>query len=351
MENNQGHPETQAGETRAPQDPNTLGAPEVQSTDAFDGSQEQSNSEFSFEEVVFGDNQTGTKNMPQETHNDVVTPEEQPSPVQEEAQNQTESNTQDNDQVRYQYWQSQAQKAQNELQQVQQQWGPTINAIQQNPQILGNMQTAHSGLPATEEPAQETEEFPEPPERPTKPRGYSRTDALEDPQSDSAQYMDDLDEWRDSMDEYNSLRADYNAAVVNERLEAMEAEKQRNIQNARKAQAARKQEIEINAHVKSTYQMSDDEAREFVAWGNRPENLSMDNLVQLYRFQKGQGVAQNNGQVAPPSENFNQVQRAQQVPSPMGVVNGQSSAPAPPKNPGDSLMDGLIGHTNKNDIF
>ena len=97
--------------------------------------------------------------------------------------------------------------------------------------------------------------------------------------------------------------------------------------------------------------MSDAEAREFLQWGNRPENLSMDNLVQLYRFQKGQGTTDRTGPVAPPSEDFNQVQRAQQVPSPMGVLSGQTSAPAAPKKPGDSLMDGLIGHTHKSDVF
>ena len=349
MEENTGHPETQAGETQQPQEPSTLGAPmEGDASSAFDGStQETSNNEFSFEDVVFGDNQTGTKDMPQDTHENSVTPE-QPEPVQEEQQNQTQS---DNDQVRYNYWQSEAQKAQNELKNLQQQWGPTINYISQNPQaVMGNMQTAHSGVPATEDPAQETEEFPEPPERPTKPRGFSRTDALEDPQSDSARYMDDLDEWRDSMDEYNNLRSDYNAAVVTERMEAMEAEKQKQVEAARRAQANHKQQLEINAHVKTTYNMSDVEAQEFIQWGNRPENLSMDNLVQLYRLQKGQGVAEQ-AQVKPPSENFNQVQRAQQVPSPMGVLSGQTSAPPAPKNPADSLMDGLIGHTHKNDIF
>ena len=352
MEENTGHPETQAGETREPQEPKTLGAPQVNSTpDAFDGSNEQSKPEFSFDEVVFGDNQTGTKNMPEDTHGDTtgVTPQEQASPAQTEEQNQTESNTPDNDQVRYQYWQSQAQKAQNQLQQVQQQWGPTMQYLQQNPQAIANAQQAHSGTPVTEEPAQES--FPDPPEKPTKPRGFSRAEAMEDSQSDSAKYLDEVDEWRDNIDEYNTLRAEYNSALVTEKMEAMEAEKMKQIENAKRAQAAQKQNVEINAHVKSNYQMNDSEAAEFLAWGNKPENLSMDNLVQLYRLQKGQGTPQTGGQVNPPSQNFEQVQRAQQVPSPMGVLSGQSSAPEPPKPAGDSLMDGLIGHTNKNSAF
>jgi len=346
-EENIGHPETQAGE---PQEPKTLGAPDA-GNNAFDGSKEETSNEFSFEDVVFGDNQTGTSNMPEDTHANSVTPQEQSQPVQGENQNQTESNTQDNEQVRSSYWQSQAQKTQNQLNQLQQQWGPTMQYISQNPSaVMGNMQTAHSGVPATEEPAQDTEEFPEPPERPTKPRSFSRTDVLEDTSSESAKYMDELDEWRDSMDEYNNLRSDYNAAVVTEKMEAMEAEKLKQVEGAKRAQAAQKQHVEINAHVKTTYNMNDAEAQEFIQWGNRPENLSMENLVQLYRLQKGQGVAQTQ-QVNPPSENFNQVQRAQQVPSPMGVLSGQSSAPPAPKPPGDSLMDGLIGHTHKNDIF
>ena len=86
-------------------------------------------------------------------------------------------------------------------------------------------------------------------------------------------------------------------------------------------------------------------------WGNKPENLSMDNLVQLYKLQKGQGTVQNQGQVNPPSQNFQQVQRASQVPTPMGVVSGQTNTPQP-KNPSDNLMDGLINYSDKgNDIF
>ena len=347
MENNQGNPETRATEQSAPQEPKTLGAPEPVSNDAFDGSSEQSNSEFSFEEVVFGDNQTGTSDAPQETHQDA--PVENPQ-VQQEPQNQTESDTPDNDKVRYEYWQSQAQKANNQLQQMQQQWGPTMQYIQQNPQVIGNMQTAHAGVPVSEEPAQD-ESFPEPPERPTKPRGYSRSEALEDPQSDSARYLDELDGWREDMDEYNSLRADYNSALVTEKMESMEAEKAKQMEALKRDAAARKQNAEINQHVQAQYQMNDVEAREFIEWGNRPDNLTMDNLVQLYRFQKGQGTVEQKGQVAPPSQDFQQVQRTAEVRTPMGVVSGQSSAPEPPKKPGDSLMDGLIGHTHKNNPF
>ena len=123
------------------------------------------------------------------------------------------------------------------------------------------------------------------------------------------------------------------------------------LEEARRIENAKRQQQEIGNHVTSKYGMSAQEAADFVEWGNHPENLSMDNLVQLYKLQKGQGTAQTQGKVQPPSENFKQVQRAAQVPTPMGVVSGQSSTPQP-KNPSDSLMDGLINYANKgDDIF
>ena len=74
----------------------------------------------------------------------------------------------------------------------------------------------------------------------------------------------------------------------------------------------------------------------------------MDNVVQLFRLQKGQGTSQVQGRVEPPSQDFQQVERASQVPSPMGVVSGQTNTPQS-KNPSDGLMDGLINYANKDD--
>ena len=186
----------------------------------------ESSKDFSFEDIMFGANQTGTPEAPVETHINAGNPQ---NTVNTEAQNQIESDNQPaenkNDEKRFEYWQSQAMKAQNELNNLQRTWGPAIQQMQQ-PNAQQPIQpgapvaNAHSNPETVQQPAQE--EFPAPPERPSKPRGFSRAEALEDPQSDSGRYMEDVDAWREEMDEYNSLKTEYHNALVQEKMEALE---------------------------------------------------------------------------------------------------------------------------------
>ena len=337
----QGNPE--------PQVPSTLGAPEhqpdaINDSSPFDG-QKETSQEFSFEDVVFGDNKTGSSEAPVETHSE--SPGNPPASNNQvnattEEQTQTESNN-PNDANRYQYWQSQAMKAQNQLTQMQQQWGPIVQNATLNAQKAQN-------VPEAETQTQE-ESFPDPPVKPTKPRAFSRSEALEDPGSESARYLDEVDAWRDEIDDYNTLRADYNAAVIDEKMQSMEADRARALEAAKRRHQENNQKQQIHGMVQKNYGMTADDAAKFVQWGSHPENLSMDNLVQLYKIQNGQGTVENHGSVAPPSDNFEQVARAAEVKSPMGVVAGQTNTPQP-KNPANGLMDGLINYANKgDDIF
>ena len=76
-----------------------------------------------------------------------------------------------------------------------------------------------------------------------------------------------------------------------------------------------------------------------------PSSITVDNLVQLYRLQKGKGggAPVNPGQSPQPSPFFQQAQRAQQVPQPMGVqpTAGNNQAPAE-----DQIMDNMIADFN-----
>jgi hypothetical protein len=72
-----------------------------------------------------------------------------------------------------------------------------------------------------------------------------------------------------------------------------------------------------------------------------PESITMDNLVQLWRFQQGQQTPQ--AAPAQPSQAFQQEKRASQVPSPMGVMpsaNGQADG----RSTEDQIMDKMIGN-------
>ena len=77
---------------------------------------------------------------------------------------------------------------------------------------------------------------------------------------------------------------------------------------------------------------------------SKPESLTMDNLVQLYRMQKGSGQTVQT-QPTGPSETFNQQARAQQVPSPMGVLPAQQNESTVSAE--DNIMDTMISGYKK----
>jgi hypothetical protein len=264
--------------------------------------------EFSFDEVIYGEKKTEAQ-----PSNEAPA---QPQQVEGQAQPSGEPYQAKNDDKRFEYWQSRAAQLENQLKKVE----PIVNNYVQN----ANQQQA-----APAEPEQK-EEFPPAPEKPRRPVGYSRESAYTDPNSVSAQYENEVEDWRDRMDEYNNLRVQYSEAIMNEKVQeidkARKAESQR-VQQARKMNAERSRASE---YVQANYGMNQEEARDFVTKFSNPSSITMDNLVQLYNIQRSAGsappVAPNNtgntqsGIPTGPSPDFIQTQRAQQVPQPMGVM-------------------------------
>ena len=300
-----------------------------------DTPQESSNEqEFnSLEEAVFGapegsndvssaftsGNEGNTETAPVETGQpEVSNSENNQQPIQKNASN---------DDTRYQYWQSQADKYKNELEQVKQQ------------------QAAPVQPEAPVQPAEpKVEEFPPPPAKPQQPRTFSREEAYADPNSESARYLDELEGWRDNISEYNSLKSQYQTAIIEEKFNKME---QARVDEAKKQQAYQqqaKQQAEVKSHVMGNYGMSESEASDFMTKMSDPNSITVDNLVQLYRMQQGGAAPQNNAPEQP-SASFQQTKNAQQVPSPMGVMpSGQSNVDN--KSFEDKVMDNLIGNFN-----
>jgi len=233
-----------------------------------------------------------------------------------------------NDDTRYQYWQSQAAKKENELKQMQQ-------YVQQ--QQAQQQQYAQPQQPQE----QVQEEFPAPPEKPAKPRNFNRQEAYEDSSSESARYLDDIDEWRDNIEEYRNLKDDYETSIMQEQIQSQQAQRAQ-AERVRQAQIQQSQQLnEVQNLVQGHYGMSQQDTQEFIQTMSDPSSITVDNLVQLYRLQKGQGggAPVNPGQPAQPSPQFQQAQRAQQVPQPMGVqpTAGNNQAPAE-----DQIMDNMI---------
>jgi hypothetical protein len=186
------------------------------------------------------------------------------------------------------------------------------------------------------------QDFPPPPDKPEKPRGLNRQEAWEDPNSDSARYLDDVDTWNESINQYRDLRSQYDVALVREQIESQENVKR--AENAKRQQyyQNQKQRQEIYEHVQGHYGLNGEEATEFINTMSDPGSISMDNLVSLYRMNKGQGEVIPNSQG--PSETFQQSRNAQQVPSPMGVMPAQT--PNTRSEP-DQVMDDLIADYKK----
>lgn len=245
--------------------------------------------------------------------------------------------TSSNEEVRYQYWQSQADKAKNDL----------TNQREQNQLLQNQLNIINQQRSQVQEGTQEEEntEFPSPPERPLRPKTYSREEAYTDPESASAQYMDSMEEWRDTMDEYNTLHAQYQTELS--RAERMDfVEQQRYQQNLQEAQRQEYNQLNRMAdHVRKNYNASDEELREFYGKFSSDDSITLDNLWKLYQMEKG---GRTGGPAAPPqggSPVFEQTKRAQQVASPMGVVSGQSNSQQ--GSEGNQIMDSLIEDYNK----
>lgn len=272
-----------------------------------------------------------------------ASPEDLTSPVEvpQEAQPQSQEETSDNETVRYQYWQSEADKARNENSQLKQ---------------MLSQQQSKSQQQAQQPQEAESEAFPPPPPKPQKPSGFTREEAYTDPSSDSSKYLDTLDNWRDNMDDYNRLHQEYNLAVIEDEKDKMTTERN-NIQRAQAEREAYSKNMGmIQEHLSKQYNATPDEVKQFVTVMDNPDSINVDNLFQLFRLQTGVGtgvpVSNNSGNQTnsvttastASTEKFDQMKRAQQVPSPMGVLPSQSGKSGSNE---DSLMDSMISDFNK----
>lgn len=259
----------------------------------------------------------------------------EPSPVEVPTEQATEEESPiDNDVKRYQYWQSEADKARNENAQLAQR----LEALESQ---------ASQPQPDDMEPIEEDLTFPDPPGKPGKPAGYSRADALDDPSSESARYLDAVDKWRDDMDEYNRLHQQYTQAVMVEERQKIQEEQREALRIQAERETYSNNMSQMKQHLQNNYQASDDEIAKFVEVMDDPKNITVDNLFQLYRMQNGNVGTQPMTQTAP-NESFDQRKRAQSVPTPMGVVPGQSSSQP---NSNDSLMDSMLNDYKKRNPF
>ena len=280
-----------------------------------------SESNLSVEDAFFKPTETTTEAPPQT---------EQVAPVQEITGQEAPLDAK-NDERRYQYWQSQAAKRDNEIQALKNE--------------LESSKVSSEPTQSEQKPAETAQEFPPPPPAPKRPTGFSREEAWSTPQSESAKYLDEKEQWDSDIAQYNELKHQYEMAVMQEKLDTQSTYLKDQEQQRQNRIAQGRQVSQISEHVQGHYGFSPAETQEFIKTMSNPESISMDNLVQLFRMRQagGQPAVASTG----PSEDFRQAKNAQQIPSPMGVMPSQ----APKSNEGDenSIMDDLINtHKSKN---
>jgi len=282
----------------------------------------------SLEEAVFGSNEGSSDVSSAFTDGNQVAPASAPQGQPEPVQETNTQPTQNNDETRYQYWQSQADKYKNELDTVK----------QQQTQIQ-----APVAQPEPVQPAKQEDSFPAAPDKPNMPRTFNREEAYSDPSSESARYLDEVESWRDDISEYNALRSQYQSAVLEDKIHQMEEAKVVEAKRFEARQQKAEQQNQVRAHVVGHYGMSDNEASDFLNTMSDPKSINIDNLVQLYRMRNS--AAAQPATPATPSPEFQQTRNAQQVPSPMGVMpSGQSGADT--KTLEDKIMDTMVGDFN-----
>ena len=262
-------------------------------------------------------------------------PLESEEPIQTQEPVETEAPVKE-DPSRMEYWQSQADKAQNERFKVQQELdyyrnslGPVAQMIQNNPEVLDKLENQMNGNPSGN-PVQAGNQRNslQKPVRPTKPTTYNEVDAYNDPESDSFKYRAANDQWRDDMIGYQENVDAYRMQQAQVYQENMQRQ-----QSMNSAYNIAMQNHGMNAN----------QAADFVRWTQNPNNITIDNLVQLYAV-KNAPQQQQQSQAQRKSAEMKAQQERLKVPRPTTVQTGQS---APTLSQEDEFNQALLNNAKR----
>ena len=236
----------------------------------------------------------------------------------------------------HQYWQSQYDKVKGEFDNLQSKYQeveslePIAKYIQQNPGVLDNVtQSLSNGQQAGQVPQEPQPEPLKRPDRPTKPAEYDAIDAYSDPNSASYKYKEAMDGYRDGMIEFQEKR--------NEAMEgALRQEADRQQQMMQRQQQAQ-QVNNVKTQLTQGYSFSDTDADQFITEMAKPESITMDNLVALWKMKQSPS-----GEVLANQRKAEEMQRQKaklNIPSTVGVAPAEATTQASVE---DRVMDALI---------
>lgn len=244
-------------------------------------------------------------------------------PAVEEQPKDQEATPRDNDKVRYEYWQSEADKRANELAQA---------------KAEAEYYKMVAAAKLQEEEPETEERFPAPPTEPQAPAGYSMEEAMQDPRSESAKYVRDFQKWQQDMLSYSVARTEYLEQMILEQRQQSVLEKAKAIEEATARREQEAQIANIERDVMTTYKADKETARDFIEKMSDPKNLTVDNLWKLYQAVYGK-------QSKVPSQDFAQARQAGTfAPAPAMLPNG---TPEDTRSPEDIIMGGLKQRFNQ----
>lgn len=287
---------------------------EVQEQQGLDMTATESNSKQ--EDIfadIFGQSQRETFVAKDETPQYVAINE--PSVVQETSDSKNEADS-------YKYWQSQADKRGAEVEMLKSQMADVMSRV---------------SVPAKEDRVEKETASIVRPVKPNKPANFSHSEALDDPESDSAKYVESREQYMDGM-------VDYTSSLEMERVNAIKAQ-EANMQKMQRDQ-------QVITDLQSRYDYTPQQANDFMTKMTSPDSLSLDNLVRLHKMDMNVG-SQEIQQVSPQAHEKQALMQSRQeklsIPKPIGVQPGASTQSS--KTVEDQLMDSMVTTYKKKNPF
>ena len=228
-----------------------------------------------------------------------------------------ESSSKD-DSTRFEYWQSQADKAKGELGTIRKELdyyknslAPVEQMIRNNPNVLDRLEHSPSNGQSQAYPNGLQKNSLQEPSAPERPHSYNEVDAYNDPESDSFKYRLAKEEYRDNYLGY-----------LKDKDQVREQELQAQYQAQMQQQQTHMMQTQAHSHAVNSYGWDTNKASDFVQWAQNPDNLTMDNLAKLFELRTNANpVVQQRTQ-----EMQNQAERLA-VPKTAAVQTGKAEQP------------------------
>tara|TARA_R110002020_G_scaffold40918_3_gene120806 strand:+ start:695 stop:1573 length:879 start_codon:yes stop_codon:yes gene_type:complete len=230
----------------------------------------------------------------------------------------TQESSSRDDSTRFEYWQSQADKAKGELGTIRKELdyyknslAPVEQMIRNNPDVLDRLEHSPSNGQSQAYPNGLQKNSLQEPSAPERPHSYNEVDAYNDPESDSFKFRLAKEEYRDNYLGY-----------LKDKDQVRERELQAQYQAQMQQQQTHMMQTQAHSHAVNAYGYDVNKANEFVQWAQNPDNLTMDNLAKLFELRTNANpVVQQRTQ-----EMQNQAERLA-VPKTAAVQTGKAEQP------------------------